>query len=475
MTSPRDPLEQSAEHRVGTVLNHKWHLDTLLGVGGMAAVYAATHRNGKRVAVKMLHAAHAANTDVRGRFLREGYVANRVQHDGAVSVLDDDTTEDGTAFLVMELLEGESLEATRLQRGGRLPEADVLAVSDQVLDVLGAAHEKGIVHRDVKPENIFVTRAGSIKVLDFGIARVRELSPRSHGTQDALLGTPAFMPPEQARGRWDQVDATTDVWAVGAMMFTLLCGRTVHQAETLNELLLAAMTHPAPPVRSILPSLLPATASTIDRALAFEKADRWPNARAMQQAVRAARSEAERRQGDASRFSSARVAFAVGSGAASVQPPEPAAVTTASPVSDGQAKASTAKASRTLVVALVAIALAAALAVPFVMRQRRAPSPPSDLAPMATTGAGSGATAPATQIASTASAEPPMAAADPAASPPAAQSAGSARSASPAPRVPSSAVGRPQAPPAGAPRKPNCDTPFEYDQKGVKHWKVECL
>ena len=132
----------------------------MLGVGGMAAVYAATHRNGNRVAVKMLHAEISADPDIRQRFLREGYVANKVGHPGAVNVSDDDIAEDGACFLVMALLEGETVEARRERKGGTLGTVDTLSIMEQVLDVLAAAHAEGIIHRDLKPENLFVTRDG---------------------------------------------------------------------------------------------------------------------------------------------------------------------------------------------------------------------------------------------------------------------------------------------------------------------------
>lgn len=152
----------------------KWTLRRLVGVGGMAAVYEAEHRNGKRVAVKVLHAELSIAGEVLSRFLREGYAANRVGHPGAVSVLDDGVAEDGAAFLVMDLLEGETLEVRRTRSRGGLPVAEVLRIADAVLDILAAAHTRGIVHRDVKPENIFVTSAGEVRLLDFGIARVHD-------------------------------------------------------------------------------------------------------------------------------------------------------------------------------------------------------------------------------------------------------------------------------------------------------------
>ncbi|HVY46667.1 MAG TPA: serine/threonine-protein kinase, partial [Minicystis sp.] len=283
-------MTQRAQMRVGSVLRGKWKLDRLLGVGGMASVYAATHRNGKRGAVKMLHVELAYNEDARNRFLREGYVANKVDHPGAVSVLDDDVTEDGAPFLVMELLEGAALDSILNARPNhRLELAEVVAVGDQLLDVLAAAHEKGVVHRDLKPENVFVTRRGELKVLDFGIARLRELAGSAGATRTgSLLGTPAFMPPEQALGNWDVVDARSDLWAVGATLFILLTGRYVHAADTVNKVLLLAMSSRAPAVQSVLPSVPPAIAAVIDRALAFEHVHRWPDARAMREALRAA-------------------------------------------------------------------------------------------------------------------------------------------------------------------------------------------
>lgn len=279
-----------AKGRVGAVLREKWRLDRLLGVGGMAAVYEGTHRNGKRGAVKVLHLELSMHPDARARFLQEGYVANRVDHPGAVSVLDDDVAEDGSVFLVMELLDGRTLEEVAASRPGRrLGAAEALALADQLLDVLAAAHDRGIVHRDLKPENLFLTREGKLKVLDFGLARVREVQGARLTRTGNAMGTPAFLPPEQAQGQWDQVDGRTDLWAAGATLFTLLTGRLVHEATNLNQLLLAAMTHSAPALRSVAPDVPKPVAAIVDRALAFERKARWEDARAMQRAVREAR------------------------------------------------------------------------------------------------------------------------------------------------------------------------------------------
>jgi serine/threonine protein kinase len=282
-----DPLILAAEERIGRVLSGKWRLDRLLGVGGMAAVYEATHRNGKRVAVKMLHAAWATAAEAKERFLQEAYAANAVRHDGVVSVIDDGETEEGEAYLLMDLLEGETLEARWVRCGQRLPLGEVLATAEAILEVLGAAHTAGIVHRDIKPENVFVTDGGAIKVLDFGIAYVRELAVAARRTQTgSTMGTPAFMAPEQARGRWDEVDARSDVWAVGAVMFSLLSGRCVHEGETANEVLLAAMTEQAPPLAEVCPEVPPEVAAVVDRALAFQREARWTDAAQMLAALR---------------------------------------------------------------------------------------------------------------------------------------------------------------------------------------------
>jgi serine/threonine protein kinase len=284
-----DPVVHRAQARLGIMVHDKWRLDALLGVGGAAAVYAATHRNGSRVAVKILHPDMSTNAFVRERFLWEGYVANAVGHEGVVKVIDDDTAEDGSLFLVTELLDGETLEQRRIRLGGRLAQDEVLLAADQLLDVLAAAHAKGIVHRDLKPENVFLTGAGQVKVLDFGIARLRERSSNASFTQTgALVGTPAYMPPEQARGLSDEVDARSDLWSCGAMMFYLLSGRSIHEGRTANEELGSAMTKSAPPLASVAPDVSVAVARVVDRALEFSKEMRWPDAGRMQEEVRKA-------------------------------------------------------------------------------------------------------------------------------------------------------------------------------------------
>src|SRR5208283_3962738 len=147
--------------------------------------------------------------------------ANTVGHPGAVAVMDDDIAEDGSAFLVMELLEGEPVDALWLRSGHHLSTRHVLGIAYQTLDVLAAAHAREIVHRDIKPANLFLTSSGQVKVLDFGIARLLDPATSQSTTRSGTaIGTPAFMAPEQALARPGTVDGASDVFSVGATMFT---------------------------------------------------------------------------------------------------------------------------------------------------------------------------------------------------------------------------------------------------------------
>ncbi|MBX3232366.1 MAG: protein kinase [Labilithrix sp.] len=264
----------------------KYTLDRIAGIGGMAVVYAARHRNGHRAAVKMLRPALSVSADVRARFVREGYAANRVPHEGVVRVFDDDVTDDGVVYLVMELLEGETLASfARAAPGGRLSVHAVVEVGCQLLDVLAAAHEAGVIHRDVKPENVFVLRDGTVKVLDFGVAQIRDPRSPTATATGRMLGTPAFMPPEQAYGRRSQIDERSDLWSAAATLFAVLAGRVVHQASTAEETLIKAATEAAPPIATVVPDVPPAIAAVLDRALAIDRDARWPSAAAMRGAL----------------------------------------------------------------------------------------------------------------------------------------------------------------------------------------------
>jgi serine/threonine protein kinase len=281
------PEEDDFQRRVGTVVREKWTLVRLLGVGGMAAVYVGVHRIGRRDAIKILHPEAAKSKEVCLRFEREAQAVNRFRHPGAVEIRDIDVTEDGAPFLVMELLAGESL-GDRMVRLGKLPVAEVLGHAEQVLDVLGAAHNQGIIHRDIKPANLFVTTEGRIKVLDFGLARIHE-GGQIDGLwtkEGATLGTTPYMPPEQAKGK--PIDERADIFAMGATIFRLLTGRYLHEAKGSFDLLMKMGRDPAPPLATIAPTIHPHVCMVVDRALAFDRDNRYPDAASMLEDVRAA-------------------------------------------------------------------------------------------------------------------------------------------------------------------------------------------
>jgi serine/threonine protein kinase len=277
--------EEDYQRRVGTLVRDKWTLVRLLGVGGMAAVYVGVHRIGRRDALKILHSEAAKSKEVCLRFEREAQAVNRFRHPGAVEIRDIDVTEDGAPFLVMELLVGESL-AERMARAGKLPVNDVVIHAEQTLDVLAAAHEQGIIHRDIKPANLFLTNEGRLKVLDFGLARMHEVSFEDglFTKEGTTLGTTPYMPPEQARGR--PIDERADVFAVGATMFRLLTGRYLHDASGAFDLLMKMGRDPAPKLASVAPDLPADLCAVVDRALAFDREQRYRDARAMLEDVR---------------------------------------------------------------------------------------------------------------------------------------------------------------------------------------------
>jgi serine/threonine-protein kinase len=296
-----DALESRARARVGAVLNDKWTLERLIGVGGMAAVYAARHRNGARAAVKLLHPELSRLKEVRERFLREGYAANRVEHEGVVKVMDDDVVtageEAGSAYLVMELLEGKSLQS-RMEEGSAVGEREFLGIASAVLEVLEAAHARGVIHRDLKPENLFLLRGDAqaefertprVKVLDFGLARIAD--GQTTTAYGLALGTPSFMSPEQAAGKTNEIDGRTDLFALGTTGFRVRTGKKLHEGASPVDLVTKMASLPAPPIATVCPGVSSAFARVIDRALKFKKEDRYASATAMREDVQRAMEE----------------------------------------------------------------------------------------------------------------------------------------------------------------------------------------
>ena len=265
---------------VGSIIAETYKITSQLGVGGMGSVWAAEHLRlpGKRVAVKVLHAALASGETLL-RFRREAEIASRIGHPNIVEVLDFNTLPGGEPYLVMELLSGESL-AARLRRG-RLSERAALDIARQIASALFAANQLNVVHRDLKPDNIFLCPRdvdGELrdhaKVLDFGISKIR--NSQTVVTQDAaIMGTPYYMSPEQATGKNQEVDGRTDIFALGAIVFEMLSGTTAFPGESLPQVIYKVVFEPHPSLAQIVPATSPRIVAAVDRALAKHADDRF--------------------------------------------------------------------------------------------------------------------------------------------------------------------------------------------------------
>ncbi len=267
--------------RVGTRIG-RYTVDRLIGLGGMASVYAVTDTSGAHFAMKVLH--HPLTTDdvAVARFFEEAYLANSVKHPGVCSVSDDGVSEqDRCPYLVMELLFGETLDA-RLEQEGCLTVGDALEVTLAFADTLTQVHAAGIVHRDIKPPNMFRTSAGVWKLLDFGVGKSRAIAMKT--VAGSLLGTPAYMAPEQALGA-SVVDGRADVFSLGAVLFQCLSGEVLHPGLDAYAAWFAAATTPARSLAEITADAPAELVHLVDRALAFDREARWPTAAAFHAAT----------------------------------------------------------------------------------------------------------------------------------------------------------------------------------------------
>ena len=275
--SDEDPL-------VGSLLDGSYEILRVIGEGGMGRVYEARHTrlNTKRFAVKLLHHDLARQPEVVTRFQREAESASVLAHPNIVGVYDVNTSSDGRPYIVAELLQGTEL-GSHLEKVGKLPIAEAVHVVRQVARALGAAHAHGIVHRDVKPENVFLAGPDSIvKVLDFGISKVAEATESLTKT-GTVMGTPDYMPPEQARG--DRVDARADIYAVGAILYRAVTGRKPFDGMDPMAILTAVLTQ-EPERPSVLEPKVPlALELIIQRTMAKAPAERFQTMDALDQAL----------------------------------------------------------------------------------------------------------------------------------------------------------------------------------------------
>jgi serine/threonine protein kinase len=266
---------------------------SLLGEGGMGAVYLAEHPEiGRKVAVKVLRSEFSRDGQLLGRFLNEARAANAIGHPNIIEILDMGTTAEGMPYLVMELLEGEVL-AGRMRRLGRLPLPVALEFAYQAASAVGAAHRKGIVHRDLKPDNLFIVpddhdpARERLKVLDFGIAKLQMRSPGDSvkTRTGTLMGTPVYMSPEQAMGT-KEVDHRSDIYSLGVILFEMICGKPPFFSEGFGELVHLHMNVQPPSPRGFVPSLPGNVEALIFKTLAKRPEDRYQSMKELQEAIK---------------------------------------------------------------------------------------------------------------------------------------------------------------------------------------------
>ncbi len=272
---------------IGSVLG-KYRIEAELSHGGMGEVYFGRHVVlERRVAIKILRSEMTTSADLVTRFINEAKAASAIRHPSIIEVFDFGYTDEGQAYLVMELLEGETLSA-RLTSRGRLPEGEAVKIIRSIAGALSAAHAKGIIHRDLKPDNVFLIPDPDLgeraKVLDFGIAKLADHASQLHTQTGALMGTPLYMAPEQARSA-GLIDHRADLYSLGCILYELLTGRPPLVAEGTGEIIALHMfTEPEPP-RSLVPDLSPALDSIVMRLLAKEAADRFASAAELSDAL----------------------------------------------------------------------------------------------------------------------------------------------------------------------------------------------
>jgi serine/threonine protein kinase len=275
------------EALVGTLLDDAYELTRFIDAGGMGRVYEALEmRLSRPVAVKIMSSDLADDEQALARFQREVRITSQLAHPHVVQLLNYGTTEAGEPYLVTEYLEGETLEE-RLARVERLSAASTGRILTQVASALTAVHAKGIVHRDLKPSNVFLLSVEGaedfVKVVDFGVCKIRSSNSRLTRAF-TMVGTPEYMPPEQAQGRIEDIDQRTDQWALGCLGWRMLTGRNPFKGRTLEELVEKIICEEPPPLAELAPDAPPPVEAVLRRALSKRRSERFPSVRAFAQA-----------------------------------------------------------------------------------------------------------------------------------------------------------------------------------------------
>jgi serine/threonine-protein kinase len=270
----------------GAMVAGKYRLDALIGEGGMGSVWSATHLGlGQAVAIKFISREFVKSQEALRRFDAEAKAAAQLRSRHVVQVFDTGTLDDGTPYIAMELLHGESLQG-RVHRGGPVQLAEAVEILAQACKALGRAHAAGIIHRDIKPDNIFLAQSNDddqalVKILDFGVAKMggnaNEQGSQGATRTGAVLGTPLYMSPEQARGL-KTIDQRTDLYSLGLVAYTMFTGNLAFSSESFGDLLLQICTAPLPSLAAGAPWLPPGVEAWFQKACAREANDRYASA-----------------------------------------------------------------------------------------------------------------------------------------------------------------------------------------------------
>ncbi len=284
-------VRQTGPIEIGMLVEERYRVGRLIGIGGMGTVYEARREDlaDMPVALKVLHPRLAGRDDQLRRFRREAEVVAKINHANIVKIIDFVSTESGPHFLVMELLEGETLAAAISHESAPFSEQRIAFVAAQVLDALAAAHGAGILHRDLKPENIFLTNISGVsdvvKLLDFGVAKLMVEDSESKLTETGIiLGTPAYMAPEYARG--EAPDVSGDLYALGCVMYEALTHKQPFAAANYNALLFAIQEKAPQPIREIRSDVSAELAAVIARAMSKKSSERFGSAQEMAAALK---------------------------------------------------------------------------------------------------------------------------------------------------------------------------------------------
>jgi serine/threonine protein kinase len=485
--------------REGDILAGKYRVERVLGVGGMGVVVAAHHiQLDEKVALKFLLPDALGNAEAVARFAREARAAVKIKSEHVARVTDVGTLPNGAPYMVMEYLEGGDLAEWVKQRGA-LPVEQAVEFVLQACVAVADAHALGIVHRDLKPANLFCVRRSdgqlSIKVLDFGISKMTDaggMAPGSMTRTSALMGSPLYMSPEQMRSSKD-VDAMTDIWALGVILFELMTGRTAFLAETVTELAIKVSTEPAPSIRSFRPDVPPALEAIVGKCLEKDKRQRYRNVAEL--ALALLPFAPKRAKSTVDRISGIIQASGLSTSALDVplSPPAEGTIVSAGTLpAVGRTTAGGPGGRKAFVGASVAGAVVLLAIVGTALALRRGPAHPDDSHATAAVAPPS-APAPVPAPTQTAALEPPrapeaklvepppvvtVAAPQPVASAATTRKKASAPGVATPPSTPSPPAA--QAPPAPAPTAPapaaaKCDPPYYFDASGNRIFKKECL